>query len=203
MDGPSLRHSAYVWGSGNRDLIKSLTPRSLFAWLLQPSVLPPSLVLLRPAMLALSLLLSLLGTAANAAVTVYTDIPGVNAPLTTSTAPFAQSTENSAYSSLVLQAPNPPGGLQRDVPIILSTTPPAGISINQKGSFLGFSVELSIADAIRMCWPAQRIPLMLLMFRPSPPRSRLQLDGAEPPVTQLSRQPQRARRPRANNPRGR
>lgn len=99
-------------------------------------------------MLALSLLLSLLGTAANAAVTVYTNIPGVNAPISTSTAAFAQSTENSAYSSLVLVAPDPPIGLQKDVPIILSTTTPAGASIGQKGSFLGFSVELSIADAI-------------------------------------------------------
>ncbi|KAG8939588.1 hypothetical protein FRC04_006210 [Tulasnella sp. 424] len=91
-------------------------------------------------MLTLPLLLSLLGTAANAAVTIYS--------VSTSSAPFAQSTGNSAYSSLVLTAPNPPGNLQKDVPVVLQTTTPAGVSISQKGSFLGFSVELSVADAV-------------------------------------------------------
>ncbi|KAG8947618.1 hypothetical protein FRC04_010552 [Tulasnella sp. 424] len=94
-------------------------------------------------MLTLPLLLSLLGTAANAAVTIY----NVTASSSTS-AVFTQPTGNSAYSPLILVAPNPPGGLQKDVPIVLQTTTPAGVSIGQKGSFLGFSVELSVADAV-------------------------------------------------------
>ncbi|KAG8991414.1 hypothetical protein FRB90_001352, partial [Tulasnella sp. 427] len=99
-------------------------------------------------MLSSVVLLSLLGASANAAVSIYTNIPGVNAPLTTSTAAYAQSTGNSAYSSLILTAPDPPGDLQKDVPITLQTTTPAGASVYQKGSYLGFSIELSVADVI-------------------------------------------------------
>lgn len=94
--------------------------------------------------------LSVLVSPSIAAVTIYTNIPGVNAPLTTSTAPYAQSTGNSAYSSLVLTPPDPPGDLQTTVNVNLNPTGGMpGLSVPQRGNYLGFSVELSIADQIR------------------------------------------------------
>ncbi|KAG8892735.1 hypothetical protein FRB99_002468 [Tulasnella sp. 403] len=92
----------------------------------------------------------LLTTSVQAAVTVYTTIPGVNGPTqTSSVAPVPQTTGNSAYSLLTLTPPAVPQGLQLSVPIQI---PAAGgmtnLSVPQKGNFLGFSVELSVADAV-------------------------------------------------------
>lgn len=92
--------------------------------------------------------LALLG-AANAQVTIYTNIPG-QGPATTASAVVPFTTGNSAYSQLFLNAPAPPTGLPQNWPV---TIQPANtltnLSMPQKGTFLGFSIELSVVGQVR------------------------------------------------------
>lgn len=101
-------------------------------------------------MLLLSLLLPLAFTGTgNAQVTIYTTLPSADAPATTASAAIPYTTGNSAYSQLVLTPPAPPQGLEPNWPV---TVQPANtimnMSIPQKGSFLGFSVELSVVGQV-------------------------------------------------------
>lgn len=68
---------------------------------------------------------------------------------TTSNAAAATYTGAAAYDTTVLNPPAPPGDLVKDFNVQLFSGGMDGLSIKQKGSFLGFSIELSVADQIR------------------------------------------------------
>ena len=72
---------------------------------------------------------------------------------TTSTAAAADATYtgSAAYDTTVLNPPAPPTDLAKDFPVQLLSGGMDGLSIKQKGSFMGFSIELSVADQIRKC----------------------------------------------------
>jgi hypothetical protein len=72
---------------------------------------------------------------------------------TTSTAAAADATYtgSAAYDTTVLNPPAPPTDLAKDFPVQLLSGGMDGLSIKQKGSFMGFSIELSVADQIREC----------------------------------------------------
>ncbi|QRV80175.1 glycoside hydrolase family 79 protein [Ceratobasidium sp. AG-Ba] len=90
--------------------------------------------------------LATLATCANAAVTVY-KIDDRDAQLTaTSSADAATYTGSAAYDPTVLNPPPPPDNLNRDFTIQLPQGGVAGLSIPQKGSYFGFSIELSVAN---------------------------------------------------------
>ncbi|ELU40991.1 glycoside hydrolase family 79 protein [Rhizoctonia solani AG-1 IA] len=71
----------------------------------------------------------------------------------TSTAAAADATYTgaAAYDTTVLNPPAPPTDLVKDFPVQLLSGGMDGLSIKQKGSFMGFSIELSVADQIRRC----------------------------------------------------
>ncbi|CAE6368779.1 unnamed protein product [Rhizoctonia solani] len=82
----------------------------------------------------------------NAAVTVYrAGDQGAYASTTTS-AEAASYTGSAAYDPTVLAPPAPPGQLNRDFVVVLRQGTPEGASIPIPGSYLGFSVELSVAN---------------------------------------------------------
>ncbi|KAF8699112.1 Glycoside hydrolase family 79 protein, partial [Rhizoctonia solani] len=68
----------------------------------------------------------------------------------TSTAAAADATYTgaAAYDTTVLNPPAPPTDLVKDFPVQLLSGGMDGLSIKQKGSFMGFSIELSVADQI-------------------------------------------------------
>lgn len=72
-------------------------------------------------------------------------------PTSTANAAAASYTGAAAYDTTVLNPPAPPTDLNKDVPIQLFAGGMDGLSIKQKGSFMGFSIELSVADQICMC----------------------------------------------------
>ena len=88
-------------------------------------------------------------------VTVYmpfgSDQYGVGAPFGTAAAAAATYTGSAAYNPVVLKPPDPPAQAVRDVPIRLPTGNVAGLSKTQQGNFLGFSIELSVADRLCKC----------------------------------------------------
>ncbi|KAF8596582.1 hypothetical protein BDV93DRAFT_542700 [Ceratobasidium sp. AG-I] len=67
---------------------------------------------------------------------------------TTSNAAAATYTGAAAYDTTVLNAPAAPADLVKDFNLQLFSGGMDGLSIKQKGSFLGFSIELSVADQI-------------------------------------------------------
>ncbi|CUA68540.1 Beta-glucuronidase [Rhizoctonia solani] len=67
---------------------------------------------------------------------------------TTATAADATYTGAAAYDTTVLNPPAPPTDLVKDFPVQLMSGGMDGLSIKQKGSFMGFSIELSVADQI-------------------------------------------------------
>jgi len=78
-------------------------------------------------------------------VTVYD--PSATSTATVNTA-AAQYTGAAAYDTTVLNPPAPPTDLSKDFPVVLTSGGMTNLSIKQKGSFLGFSIELSVADQI-------------------------------------------------------
>lgn len=80
-------------------------------------------------------------------VTVYNPTATTTA---TADAAAASYTGAAAYDTTVLNPPAPPTDLNKDFGIQLYSGGMANLSIAQKGSFLGFSIELSVADQIRM-----------------------------------------------------
>lgn len=114
--------------------------------------------------------------------------PGVT---TTSTAAAADATYTgaAAYDTTNLNPPAPPTDLNKDIPVQLYTGGMDNLSIKQKGSFLGFSIELSVADQIRTC------KVTCLQF--SLIYSYYSWEKFEPPTSAISEphvQPQGARR---------
>ncbi|KAH7341484.1 hypothetical protein B0J17DRAFT_765535 [Rhizoctonia solani] len=98
--------------------------------------------------LAASAALPFLVSALNAekrSVTVYN--PDATTT-TTASAADATYTGAAAYDTTVLNPPAPPTDLVKDFPVQLMSGGMDGLSIKQKGSFMGFSIELSVADQI-------------------------------------------------------
>ncbi|KAH7922605.1 glycoside hydrolase family 79 protein [Leucogyrophana mollusca] len=82
-----------------------------------------------------------------ASVTVYSQIPLGDS---TATAAGANYTGAAAYDPTVLQPPPVPSGLPTQFSIQLqgSTSAVSGLSIQQRGSFLGYSIEFSVIDQV-------------------------------------------------------
>lgn len=83
----------------------------------------------------------------NASVTVYHQAP---LGASTSTAAAANYTGAAAYDPTVLTPPPVPSGLTTQFGIQLSSSSAAvqGLSIPQKGSFMGFSIEFTVVNQI-------------------------------------------------------
>ncbi|CAE6505796.1 unnamed protein product [Rhizoctonia solani] len=92
---------------------------------------------------ALPALVSALNVVDKRGVTVYN--PTMT---TTATAADATYTGAAAYDTTVLNPPAPPTDVAKDFPVQLMSGGMDGLSIKQKGSFMGFSIELSVADQI-------------------------------------------------------
>ncbi|KAG2129513.1 glycoside hydrolase family 79 protein [Suillus bovinus] len=89
--------------------------------------------------------LVILSSLVNASVTVYHQIP---LAASTTTAASANYTGAAAYDPTVLNPPPVPAGLTTQFGIQLSSSSPSGLSIPQKGSFMGFSIEFSVINQI-------------------------------------------------------
>ncbi|KAF8671179.1 Glycosyl hydrolase family 79 C-terminal beta domain [Rhizoctonia solani] len=81
----------------------------------------------------------------NAAVTVYRAGDHGAYVTTTTSAASASFTGTAAYDPTILTPPPPPAQLNRD---FLSQSEPEGVSIPIPGSYLGFSIELSVANRV-------------------------------------------------------
>ncbi|CAE6458557.1 unnamed protein product [Rhizoctonia solani] len=93
-----------------------------------------------------ALVLLVTATISHAAVTVHR-IDGLGAQGTTTTsADAAGYTGSAAYDPTILNPPAPPQQFNRDFVIVLGQGDPAGISIPIPGSYLGFSIELSVVN---------------------------------------------------------
>lgn len=96
----------------------------------------------------LAFVLVILSSLVNASVTVYYQVP--LAASTTTTATSANYTGAAAYDPTVLTPPPVPAGLTTQFGIQLSSSSAAvqGLSIPQKGSFMGFSIEFTVVNQI-------------------------------------------------------
>ncbi|CAE6436327.1 unnamed protein product [Rhizoctonia solani] len=84
-------------------------------------------------------------TVSNAAVTVHR--PGnLGGGTTTTSADAASYTGSAAYDPTVLAPPAPPAQFNRDFVVVVGQGDPPGLSIPIPGSYLGFSIELSVAN---------------------------------------------------------
>ncbi|CUA78488.1 Beta-glucuronidase [Rhizoctonia solani] len=82
----------------------------------------------------------------NAGITIYRfDGQGADATTTVS-AGAASYTGSAAYDPTVLTPPAPPAQFNRDFVVLLKQGDPEGASIPIPGSYLGFSIELSVAN---------------------------------------------------------
>lgn len=87
-------------------------------------------------------------TLARAAVTAYG--PHVQSPLGTTTAASASYTGAASYDATILTAPAPPNPAPpTQFNVELQTGGVSGLSIQQEGSFFGFSIEFSVTTQVR------------------------------------------------------
>lgn len=91
-----------------------------------------------------------------AAVTIYTQLPMFGPSAATSTAPQAMVTYAAHFDPLELTAPPAPTQAQAPstpsiVPVRLAAGGMPGLSMPASGNFMGFSIELSVADQISAC----------------------------------------------------
>ncbi|CAK5270156.1 unnamed protein product [Mycena citricolor] len=94
------------------------------------------------------LLLSALAPSALASVTVY-QIPAQYALTTTASSASASYSGVAAFNPSTLQAPPlPTASVMTTIPVALQQSGTVGMSIKQKGSFFGFSVEMSVVEQI-------------------------------------------------------
>ncbi|KAH7338555.1 hypothetical protein B0J17DRAFT_571082 [Rhizoctonia solani] len=82
----------------------------------------------------------------NAAITVYRAGDQGAYVSTTTSAAAASYTGSAAYDPTVLTPPPPPAQFNRDFVVLLRQGDPEGASIPMPGSYLGFSIELSVAN---------------------------------------------------------
>ncbi|KAG8695559.1 hypothetical protein FRC09_009081, partial [Ceratobasidium sp. 395] len=87
-------------------------------------------------------------SSAYGAVTVYrvSDDPNQQQATATASSPASEYTGSAAYDPTVLNPPAPPGDLNRDFAINLPQGGLPNLSIKQSGAYLGFSIELSVAN---------------------------------------------------------
>lgn len=97
----------------------------------------------------LAFVLVILPSLVNASVTVYHQVPFTDSTTTTSAA-SANYTGAAAYDPTVLTPPPVPAGLTTQFGIQLSSSSATvqNLSIPQKGSFLGFSIEFTVVNQI-------------------------------------------------------
>ena len=97
----------------------------------------------------LSFLAFVVPSLVNASVTVYHQAP-LGYPTTSTTATAANYTGAAAYDPTVLTPPPVPSGLitQFDIQVSSSSAAIQGLSIPQKGSFMGFSIEFTVVNQI-------------------------------------------------------
>ncbi|KAJ7897686.1 hypothetical protein B0H14DRAFT_3589721 [Mycena olivaceomarginata] len=94
-----------------------------------------------------SLCFLLLASAANAAITVYQ--AGDQAAFTTSIASGATYTGVAAYNPTSMTVPPlPTASVLTTIPVNLQNSGTVGMSIKQKGSFFGFSIEMSVTNQV-------------------------------------------------------
>ncbi|KAG1853924.1 glycoside hydrolase family 79 protein [Suillus subalutaceus] len=110
----------------------------------------------------LAFFLVILSSLVNASVTVYYQVPFADSTATTSAA-SANYTGAAAYDPTVLTPPPVPAGLTTQFGIQLSSSSAAvqGLSIPQKGSFMGFSIEFTVVNQI--CNTYLQVPFLNLM----------------------------------------
>lgn len=87
----------------------------------------------------------------NASVTIYTQITFADGtvPTISSAAPSSTATTHAAYDPTVLTPPPiPQPAIPTTYDLQLLSGGMSGLSIPQSGAFLGFSVELSVADQV-------------------------------------------------------
>ncbi|KAG8713837.1 hypothetical protein FRC09_018268 [Ceratobasidium sp. 395] len=87
-------------------------------------------------------------SSAYGAVTVYrvSDDPNQQQATATASSPASEYTGSAAYDPTVLNPPAPPGDLNRDFTVNLPQGGLPNLSIKQSGAYLGFSIELSVAN---------------------------------------------------------
>ncbi|KAG1830641.1 glycoside hydrolase family 79 protein [Suillus variegatus] len=100
----------------------------------------------------------ILSSLVNASVTVYHQVPLADS---TTTASSANYTGAAAYDPTVLTPPPVPSGLTTQFGIQLSSSSVQGLSIPQKGSFMGFSIEFTVINQI--CYTYLQVPFLNLM----------------------------------------
>ncbi|CAE6346593.1 unnamed protein product [Rhizoctonia solani] len=93
-------------------------------------------------------ILAAAASVSNAAVTVYRVGDNGAYGTTTTSAAASSFTGTAAYDPTVLTPPAPPMQLNRDFVVLLSQGEPVGASIPIPGSYLGFSIELSVANRV-------------------------------------------------------
>ncbi|PPQ65022.1 hypothetical protein CVT24_008170 [Panaeolus cyanescens] len=87
----------------------------------------------------------------SASITVYHTLGFDNpVPTAATTGPAGTYTGAAAYNPTTLAAPTPPGpdALPTSFPVPLAPAVPAGASIQQRGSFFGFSIEMSVVNQV-------------------------------------------------------
>jgi len=90
---------------------------------------------------------------AQASVTVWSQVP-VGHPTGTTSAAAANYTGAAAYDPTVLTAPaipNPAPPNTFFLQLFSSNTSQGGLSIVQKGTFFGFSIEMSVVNQVSKC----------------------------------------------------
>ncbi|KAG9124057.1 hypothetical protein FRC07_013010 [Ceratobasidium sp. 392] len=92
--------------------------------------------------------LAVLPAFVKSAVTVYKVNEDPTTATPTASSPASEYTGSAAYDPTVLKPPAPPGDLNRDFTVNLPQGGIAGLSIKQSGSYLGFSIELSVANRV-------------------------------------------------------
>jgi len=100
--------------------------------------------------LGLGTALFLLLPLCNASITVYYQAGQTPLAQTTTTATGTAYTGLPAYDPTTLQAPAPPGPsvVPTEYALQLNASAPSGVGIAQNGSFMGFSIEMSVVNQV-------------------------------------------------------
>lgn len=107
-----------------------------------------------PPFYPLAFVLLVFSSLVNASITVYHQVPLGDS---TTTAAAANYTGAAAYDPTVLTPPPVPSGLTTQFGIQLSSSSATvqGLSIPQRGSFMGFSIEFTVVNQICQSCPTQ------------------------------------------------
>ncbi|KAF7322011.1 Glyco-hydro-79C domain-containing protein [Mycena kentingensis (nom. inval.)] len=98
--------------------------------------------------LRLALVLAVLHSALGSVTVYHVQQPLTTAPPTSTGAAAGNYTGHAAYNPSTLLAPAVPTGIMTNIPINLQNSGTTGMSIKQKGSFIGFSIEMSVTNQV-------------------------------------------------------